>query len=152
MANYFDQAVAKQNSPQLLANWICTELLGRLNKEGLDFTECPVSPEHLAELVKLIDENVISGKIAKTVFDEMFSTGASPETIVENRGLRQISDTSEIEAIIDQVISANPAQVEEFRGGKEKVFGFFVGQVMKASGGKANPGVVNELLRKKLKS
>ena len=107
------------------------------------------APQRLAELLKLIDGGTISGKIAKTVFDEMWHSGKAPQTIVEEQGLVQVSDSGAIEAIIDEIMAANTGQVEEYRGGKEKVFGFFVGQVMKASKGKANPAVVNELLRAK---
>jgi len=131
-----------------IANWICTELFGRLNKEGIKFEDCPVSPAHLAELVELIDKNVISGKIAKTVFDDMFQTGSDPNTIVEKQGLKQITDTDELEKVISEILKANPSQVEELKSGKEKVLGFFVGQVMKATKGKANPGMVNELIKK----
>jgi aspartyl-tRNA(Asn)/glutamyl-tRNA(Gln) amidotransferase subunit B len=151
VADYFDRAVEAHNSPQLLANWLTTELFGRLNKDGVKMTNCPISPENLGELVKLIDENVISGKIAKTVFDEMFTTGADPKSIVENKGLKQISDVSQIEKVIDQILEANADQVAAYRSGKDKLFGFFVGQVMKETQGKANPGTVNDLLNKKLK-
>lgn len=113
--------------------------------------ECPISPENLASLVKLIDDNVISGKIAKTVFDEMFSTGEEPKRIVETRGLVQVSNSKEIEEIVNKVIAANPLQLQEYQDGKVKMFGFFVGQIMKESGGKANPKMVNEILEKKLK-
>ena len=111
---------------------------------------CPVSPENLGELVKLIDDGVISGKIAKNVFDEMFASGASPTSIVEEKGLKQISNPDEIAALIDGILRDNATQVEEYRQGKEKMFGFFVGQVMKQSQGKANPQLVNDLLKKKL--
>ena len=113
---------------------------------------CPVSPENLSSLDKLIDEDVISGKIAKTVFDEMFSTGASPKRIIDARGLTQVSDSGVIEETIQKILDANPQQVAAFREGKTKMFGFFVGQVMKETGGKANPKLVNELLEKKLKA
>ena len=127
---------------------ICTELFGRLNKEGIEFEECPVSPAYLAELVELIDKNVISGKIAKTVFDEMFQSGQDAASIVEKQGLKQITDTGEIEKVVSEIIAANPEQVEELKSGKEKVLGFFVGQVMKATKGKANPQMVNDLIKK----
>lgn len=151
VARYYDQAVANHNNPVSIANWITTELFGRLNKEGISMSSCPVSPEHLATLVKLIDSEVISGKIAKTVFDEMFSSGNSPTAIVESRGMNQISNSGEIEAVIDRIMAANPVQVGEFREGKVRMFGFFVGQVMKETEGKANPRLVNELLERKLK-
>ncbi len=113
--------------------------------------DCPVTPALLAELLDLIEKGTISGKIAKTVFDEMWQSGKRPGEIVAEKGLVQVSDTGEIEKIIDEIMAANMGQVEEFRGGKEKVFGFFVGQVMRASKGKANPAVVNDLLLQKLK-
>lgn len=150
LANYFDQAVVAHPNPELIANWICTELFGQLNRSNTDFADCPISPENLAGLVKLIDSKVISGKIAKTVFEEMFSTGGAPEAIVEQKGLKQISDSSEVEKIVDTVLSNNPSQVEEYKAGKTKVMGFLVGQVMKESKGQANPEMVNKLLREKL--
>ena len=128
------------------------EVTRGLNDNGLSIEQCPVSPQRCwPDLLALIDAGTISGKIAKTVFDEMWKSGKEPAAIVEEQGLVQVSDTGAIEAIIDEIIAANAGQVEEFRGGKEKVFGFFVGQVMKASKGKANPAVVNELLLGKLK-
>ncbi len=150
VAQYYDQAVAIHHNPGAIANWITTELFGRLNKEGVDMAACPISPENLAELVKLIDDGVISGKIAKTVFDEMFASGVSPLSVIESQGLRQISNTGEIDAVVDRVIEQNASQVEAYRGGKKTLFGFFVGQVMKETGGKANPKLVNEILEKKL--
>lgn len=152
VARYYDQAVAIHHNPSAIANWITTELFGRLNKEGLSMAKCPVSPENLALLVKLIDDDVISGKIAKTVFDEMFSSGASAESIISSRGMSQISDSGAIEAVIDKVLAANPKQLDDYRQGKTKMLGFFVGQIMKETDGKANPKMVNELLEKKLKS
>ena len=145
-AQFFDKAVAAHYNPQSLANWITTELFGRLHKEQMGISECPISPEHLGALVKLIDEDVISGKIAKTVFDEMFETGADPEKIVEQRGLTQVSDASELEKIISDILATHQSQVDEFRSGKTKMLGFFVGQVMKQTSGKANPKIVNEIL------
>ena len=150
IAQYYDSAISFHDSPIAIANWITTELFGRLNREGVEFSECPVSPENLAGLVKLVDEDVISGKIAKTVFDEMFETSSSADSIVEKRKLKQVSDVSLIEEVVQAVLKENPEQVEEFRGGKEKVLGFFVGQIMKRTQGKANPRVVNEVLKKKL--
>jgi aspartyl-tRNA(Asn)/glutamyl-tRNA(Gln) amidotransferase subunit B len=149
-AHYYDQAVAVHHNPGAIANWVTTELFGRLNKEGLDMNRCPVSPENLAFLVQLIDEGVISGKIAKTVFDEMFLAGTSPRTIVEAKKLKQISDRDMIAEIVDETVKSNPKQAEEYRQGKTKMLGFFVGQVMKRTDGKANPGLVNELLQEKL--
>jgi aspartyl-tRNA(Asn)/glutamyl-tRNA(Gln) amidotransferase subunit B len=132
------------------ANWITGELFGALNKAGLGIGQSPVSVDAAAKLQKLIVDGVISGRIAKDVFEIMFETGDDPEKIVEEKGLKQVSDTGEIETFIDQVLTENPDKVEEYRGGKDKLFGFFVGQVMKKTQGKANPKVVNELLRSKL--
>jgi aspartyl-tRNA(Asn)/glutamyl-tRNA(Gln) amidotransferase subunit B len=152
VARYYDRAVAKHDNPLSLANWITTELFGRLNKEGLSMDECPVSPENLAELVHLIDDETISGKIAKSVFDEMFIKGISPLTIVEAKGLRQITDPEQIQKAIDRVFAENPDQIEQYRQGKTKVIGFLVGQIMKETAGKANPRLVNELLQEALDS
>ena len=126
------------------------DLLRELNKNHKDVDKCPISPDALVNLLKLIDDGIISGNIAKTVFEEMYQTQKEPIAIVEEKGLKQITDSSAIEQIIDQVIQANPSQVEELKGGKEKVLGFLVGQVMKASKGKANPGVVNKLFKEKI--
>jgi len=151
LAEYFEAGVAAHGNAKVVANWTMGEITRALNDSGASIQNCPVSPLQLAELLKLIDGGTISTKIAKTVFDEMWSSGKAPRAIVEEKGLLQVSDSAEIEAIIDQIMVANAGQVEEYRGGKEKVFGFFVGQVMKASKGKANPAVVNELLLNKLK-
>jgi len=152
LANYYDKAVAAHQNPDLIANWICTELFGQLNRSDTDFADCPISPENLAGLVKLIDTKVISGKIAKTVFEEMFASGGSPDAIVEQKGLKQISDSSEVQKIVRAVLDANASQVEEYKAGKTKVMGFLVGQVMKESKGKANPEMVNKLLVEMLKA
>jgi len=148
-ALYFEE-VCKDNDPKMAANWISAELFGRLNKAGISITECPITPSKLSGLLNLIITNVISGKIAKDVFDIMFETGDSAEKIVEEKGLQQVTDHKEIEAIIVQVLQENPDKVTEYKSGKDKLFGFFVGQVMKLSEGKANPGLVNNLLKEKL--
>ncbi|TNE60720.1 MAG: Asp-tRNA(Asn)/Glu-tRNA(Gln) amidotransferase subunit GatB [Alphaproteobacteria bacterium] len=132
------------------ANWVLGDLYGALNKAGLAITESPVGAVAGAELLALIEDGTISGRIAKDVFEVMFTTGKNASTIVDEQGLTQVSDTGEIERIIDEVIAANPGQLEQYRAGKDKLIGFFVGQVMKATGGKANPGVVNDLLKPKL--
>jgi aspartyl-tRNA(Asn)/glutamyl-tRNA(Gln) amidotransferase subunit B len=150
LAEYFEACLAAGTQPKMAANWVMGEVTRGLNDNSLTIASCPISPELLAELLQLIDKGTISGKIAKTVFDHMWQSGKRPAQIVEEQGLVQVSDTGEIERIIDEIMAANMGQVEEYRGGKEKVFGFFVGQVMRASKGKANPGVVNELLLKKL--
>jgi len=133
-----------------LANLFLGDISRKLNEEKKTIDECPISADNGAELLVLEEEGIISGKIRKTVFEEMWSTGKNPKTIVEEKGLVQVSDTGAIEAIIDEVLAREAGQVAEYRSGKDKLFGFFVGQVMKASKGKANPGVVNELLLKKL--
>ncbi len=146
---YFEE-VAKKTDPKLAANWITAELFGRLNKAGLGIAQSPVSAANTSSLVSMIQDNTISGKIAKQVFDIMFETGDDPKTIVKNHGLEQVTDTGAIEKIVDEVLAANPDKVAEYKGGKDKLFGFFVGQVMKISGGKVNPAMVNDLLKKKL--
>ena len=151
LADYFEAGIVAGGNAKAVGNWIMGEITRALNDSGTSIDACPVSPEQLADLLALIDNGTISVKIAKTVFDDMWRSGESPRTIVEERGLVQVSDSSAIESIIDEIMAANAGQVEEYRGGKEKVFSFFVGQVMKASRGKANPSVVNELLLNKLK-
>jgi aspartyl-tRNA(Asn)/glutamyl-tRNA(Gln) amidotransferase subunit B len=133
-----------------VANWLRSELLRELETSGRDISSSPVSPEELAALVRLIDQGAISGKQGKDVLVEMCATGKGAAAIVEERGLSQVSDQSAIDAVIDEVISASPQQLAQYRAGKETLFGFFVGQVMKASKGKANPKIVNERLREKL--
>jgi len=151
LAEYYEATLAAGSKAKMAANWVMGEVTRGLNDAGLDITACPVAPEQLAALLALIDKGTISGKIAKSVFDIMWQKGGDPAKIVEEQGLVQVSDTGEIEKIIDEIMAANMGQVEEYRGGKEKVFGFFVGQVMRASKGKANPAVVNDLLLAKLK-
>ena len=148
-AAFYEEA-AKGRDAKLTANWMTVELFGALNKRGKSLADSPVSPAALGELVGLISDGTISGRIAKDVFAEMVEGGGSAAGIVEAKGLKQVSDSGEIEAMVDEVLAANQDKVEEYRGGKEKLFGFFVGQVMKASGGQANPGMVNQLLKEKL--
>ena len=151
-ADYFETTIDAQKIPaKLAANWIIGELAGRLNKENCTLEEAPVQAERMALLLARINDGTISGKIGKQVFDEMWSSDASADDIIESKGLKQITDTSAIEAMIDEVIAANPSQVAEYQGGKEKLLSFFVGAVMKASKGKANPGQLNQILREKLK-
>ncbi len=152
LADFYEKAVASHDNPKAIANWVMVELLGRLNKEGRDITDSPVSPEQVASLVALIDKGTISGKIGKQVFDIMYSEGGDPESIVKERGLVQITDTSQIEAFVDEVISECPEEVKKYLSGKTKVLGYLVGQVMKKSRGKANPQLVNKLLREKLEA
>jgi aspartyl-tRNA(Asn)/glutamyl-tRNA(Gln) amidotransferase subunit B len=150
LANYFETVLKRFPQPKMVSNWLMSELMRELKRDERDITECPVPPDHLAELLQLQESGVISGKIAKTVFEEMYASGKSAQAIVKERGLVQVSDQGAIETIIDEVLGENPAEVESFRAGKDKVFGFLVGQVMRKSKGKANPQLVNELLRKKL--
>lgn len=146
----FYEVVAKGRDGKLAANWVITNLFGALNKLGKSIEESPVSAENLGQLVDLISNDTISGRIAKDVFEIMIDTGDNPEKIVEEKGLKQITDTGAIEAAIDEIIAANQDKVEEIRAGKDKMLGWFVGQVMKATQGKANPAVVNKLLRAKI--
>ena len=150
-SDYFE--VAAQGSaakPQVVANWVIGDLSGALNRDGLDIEESPITAKQLAGLVDRIADNTISGKIAKEVFDAMWAGEGDADAVIAARGLQQITDTSAIEAVIDKVIEAHPDQVAEYRSGKDKLIGFFVGQVMKETGGKANPGVVNKILKSKL--
>lgn len=152
MADYFEMTVKVANGEvKLIANWIMGDLSAFLNKDNKDISDSPVSVEMLAGLIMRIQDNTISGKIAKEVFEAMWNGEGNADSIIEKRGLKQITDTGAIEAIIDQVLKDNPEQLQQFRDGKDKVFGFFVGQAMKATKGKANPKQVNELLQKKLK-
>jgi len=152
LANYFEAALKKFARPKALSNWIMSELLRELHRDNREIEDCPVSPENLAELLDLLDSGVLSGKIAKAVFEQMYASGGSARYIVDEKGLAQVSDELEIESAIDQVLSENPKEVEQFRAGKDKLFGFFVGQVMRKTKGKANPQLANEILRKKLLS
>jgi len=152
LADYFEACASLFSDSRQVNNWVTGELMRVLNSAGKSIEETPVSPESLAELLRLMESGVISGKIAKTVFEEMAATGRSASEIVAKKGLTQVTDSSAIEAIVDKVILENPKEAEAFRGGKTKLMGFFVGQVMKESRGKANPQMVNELLARKLKN
>lgn len=149
-ATYFEEASQGTNA-KVVANWLTSELFGKLNKNSLTLGECKITPKMLQEIVSLIENNTISGKIAKIVFEEMFITGKDAAVIIKEKSLVQVSDRGTIEPIIEQIIAANPKEVEEYRSGKDKLFGFFVGQAMKQTGGKASPQLVNELLKEKLK-
>ena len=146
----FFEKVANGNDAKLAANWLTTELMGALNKAEKDLAASPVSAEQLGGLIALISDNTISGKIAKEVFAEMFATGKDAAAIVDEKGLKQVTDTGAIEKLVDEVLAANADKVAEYRAGKDKMFGFFVGQIMKLSGGKMNPAIVNDLLKAKL--
>ena len=148
-AAFYEQASAGRDR-KLTANWMSVELFGALNKASKSLSDSPISPAQLGALVDLISDGTISGRIAKDVFAEMFETGKEAADIIEEKGLKQVSDSGAIEAMIDEVLAANTDKVEDYRGGKDKLFGFFVGQVMKASKGQANPAMVNDVLRKKL--
>ena len=150
MADFFETAAKDLLNYSLLANWLIGEISAFLNKDVIEINESKLTPANLATLIKRIDDQTISGKIAKSIFEEMYLNGKTPDEIIESQGLQQISDDGEIEKIINTVIENNPAQVEGYKNGKDKLFGFFVGQVMKETQGKANPQVVNELLKKKL--
>jgi len=149
-AEWFEDAVRLGAEPRAVANWIRGDLARLLNEEGKSIDDSPVRPEGLVKMLKLIADGTISGKIAKTVFEEMYNTGKSAASIVKDKGLVQISDESGIERIVDEVLDRSPEEIERFRAGEQKLMGYFVGQVMKETKGKANPKIVNELLRKKL--
>ncbi len=151
LADYYE-ASATASEPKLAANWVSGELLGALNKHGIEITDSPVSAQMLAGMIIRIQDNTISGKIAKEVFAAMWDGEGDADAVIENekRGLKQITDSGAIESIIEEIMANNPNQLEQYRAGKDKLFGFFVGQVMKATQGKANPAQVNELLKKKL--
>lgn len=152
LADYYEALVkASGGEAKICTNWVTGDVLGALNKAGLEIGQCPVDAERLAGLLKRIADDTISGKIAKQVFDAMWQGQETADQIIESQGLKQITDTGAIEAIIDKIIADNPGQVEQYLGGKDKVFGFFVGQVMKEMQGKANPAEVNKIMKTKLK-
>ena len=150
LADYFETVVKEFPEPKVVSNWIMSELMRELKRDEKDISACPVPPANLAELLKLMKTGVISGKIAKTVFEQMYGSGQSAKLIVEEKGLLQVTDASAIESVIEEVLQANPSEVEQYRGGKQKLLGFFGGEVMKKTKGKANPRLVNEILRGKL--
>lgn len=151
LADFYEHAVkTSQHNPKLTANWVMGEFLASVNKENLEIKDSPVTAEALGKLISKIADSTISGKIAKTVFEAMWAGEGDVDTIIEKRGLKQVTDTSAIEKIVDAVIAANPAQAADYRSGKDKLFGFFVGQVMKESKGQANPDQVNKILKDKL--
>ncbi|MDP3013081.1 MAG: Asp-tRNA(Asn)/Glu-tRNA(Gln) amidotransferase subunit GatB, partial [Candidatus Subteraquimicrobiales bacterium] len=150
MGDYFEECVKSYSDVKKISNWIMGELSMHLNAANLEIDECAVTPKHLVQLLKLIDDGTISGKMAKDIFEEMFETGKLPSIIVEEKGLVQISDETEVGRIVEMVLEENASVVEEYRSGKEKAFGFLVGQVMRLTKGRANPQLVNEILRKKL--
>jgi aspartyl-tRNA(Asn)/glutamyl-tRNA(Gln) amidotransferase subunit B len=153
-SDYFNEVIKSdpelQKSSKIVVNWITSELFSLLNKNDFELSNSPVSPKNLGQLVKLISTNEISGKIAKDVLEDMFSSKKSAREIVDDRGLKQVTDQGEIEKVIDEVIKDNPKMVQEYLGGKDKLLGFFVGQAMKKTKGKANPKMLNDILLKKL--
>ncbi len=151
MANYYEECVRLFPEAKTVSNWMMGDLLKELKQDEREIDQCPVTPKHLAEMLDMIKKGTISGKIAKDVFGEMYKTGDRPEEIVKEKGWVQILDGGEIEGVIDRIVAANPKLVEDYWSGKEKLFGYFVGEVMKATKGKANPKLLNDLLRKKLK-
>jgi len=152
LADYFEECAGASGNPKAAANWIMGDLTYSLKNSGLDLDRCTVTPGSLASLIRLIDSGRISGKIAKTAFEEMYRTGDDPVAAIKRLGLVQVSDEASLAGIIDRILEANPRQVADFRAGREKIFGYFVGQVMKETRGQANPQVANDLLLKKLKT
>lgn len=150
VGEWFEESIKAGGQPKAVANWMMGDLMRLLNEENREIADCPLKPSQLADMLKLIDKGTISGKIAKTVFEEMYRSGKSAEEIIKEKGLVQISDESAIEKIVDEVIAKHQKEAARFRAGEEKLLGFFVGQAMKAMKGKANPQVLNDLLRKKL--
>jgi len=150
LANYYEEVVKLCSQPKAASNWVMGDVMRFLNEDKLDIRQCPITAKSLADMIRLIDEGSISGKMAKEIVGDMYKTGKSPQTIVEEKGMVQITDESELIKTITSIMEANPGQVADYRGGKEKIFGFFVGQAMKATKGKANPQLVNELLKKML--
>lgn len=150
LAQYYEECLSFLMEPKMVSNWIMTELLREIKGDERELKDCPVTSKHLTELLMLIKEEVISGKIAKTVFEEMWRTGKRAEDVVRRKGLVQVRDIGEIENLVEEVLATHPNEVEAYRKGKEKLLGFFVGEVMKATQGKANPKIVNEILKKRL--
>ena len=150
-AEYFEQAAAASKDPKSVANWVMGDLAALLKTSAKEIAESPIPPAHIGELVDLIGSGELSGKLAKEIFPKMFETGDAPGAIMEREGLKQISDSGALGKIVDEVIAANPKQVEQYKAGKTTVIGFLVGAVMKASRGQANPAAVNQLLAEKLK-
>lgn len=150
LANYYEDCVRLYPQPKVVSNWVMGELLRYLKEDRRDVKDCPVKPEGLTKLLKMVDEGTISGKMAKDVFEEMYRTGKDPEAIVKEKGLVQVSDSATLLKVIDDVLKANPQHVADYKAGKEKLFGFFVGQVMKATKGQANPQLLNRLLKERL--
>lgn len=150
LADFYEEVAGLTGKPKIASNWVMGDFLRWLNEEKRLVAESPVGPRSLAGLINAIEEGTISGKIAKDIFEEMWKTGKTPQDIIEEKGLEQITDAEAIEKVIDEVLKANQKQYAQFKAGKEALFGYFVGQTMKATGGKANPGIVNDILKRKL--
>jgi len=150
LADYYEEVVKLSGKPKIAANWVMGDLLRFLNEDRRDIRDCPLHPAQLAEMIRLIEDGTISGKMAKDIIEDMYKTGETPRAIIEMKGLVQITDEGALTATIQEVMEANPTQLAQYRGGKEKLFGFFVGQVMKATQGKANPQLINDILKKML--
>ncbi|MBN2284707.1 MAG: Asp-tRNA(Asn)/Glu-tRNA(Gln) amidotransferase subunit GatB [Deltaproteobacteria bacterium] len=150
LADFYEEVAGLTGKPKIASNWVMGDFLRWLNEEKRLVAESPVAPRSLASLINAIEEGTISGKIAKDIFEEMWKTGKTPQDIIEEKGLEQITDAEAIEKVIDEVLKANPKQYAQFKAGKEALFGYFVGQTMKETGGKANPGIVNDILKRKL--
>jgi aspartyl-tRNA(Asn)/glutamyl-tRNA(Gln) amidotransferase subunit B len=152
LAGYFEDCVRLHPQPKTVSNWIMVELIRELKREEQDIEQSPVTAENLAALLDLVQEGVISGKIAKAVFEEMFETGRPPKSIIQEKGLIQVTDSTQIQAVIEEILKANPDKLTDYKNGKTKLFGYFVGEVMKKTQGKANPKMVNEILKKQMDS
>ncbi|MDR2861814.1 MAG: Asp-tRNA(Asn)/Glu-tRNA(Gln) amidotransferase subunit GatB [Syntrophobacterales bacterium] len=152
LAEYYEAVVKACQKPKTAANWVMGDIMRLINDEKMDIKNCPISPASMGEMITLIEDGTISGKMAKDIFGEMYQTGKAPKTIIAAKGISQINDEESLVQAIDAVIQANAAQLEQYRSGKDKLFGFFIGQVMKMTQGKANPQVLNDLMRKKLDS
>ena len=150
LADYFEETAKLSGEPKIAANWVMGDVLKYLNEEKRDIRQCPIAASSLAAMIRLIQEGTISGKMAKEIVEQMYQSGKTPQAIIAEKGLVQITDEAVLQRTIAEVIENNPAQVEQYRGGKEKLFGFFVGQAMKATQGKANPQLINDLLKKML--
>jgi len=150
LADYYEEVVRLSDQPKLASNWVMGDVLRFLNEEKKDIRECPIAPAALAAMIRLIQKGTISGKMAKEVSEQMYRTGKAPEAIIKEKGLVQITDEFALATTISEIVGNNPDQLAQYRSGKEKVFGFFVGQVMKATQGKANPKLINDLLKKML--
>jgi aspartyl-tRNA(Asn)/glutamyl-tRNA(Gln) amidotransferase subunit B len=150
LADYFEAVVKACDNPKLASSWVMSELLGKLHQDKKEITECPIPPERLGELIKLIADGTISGKIGKTVFEEMYETGAAPSEIVKKKGLVQITDENVLREIAEKILAAHPKEVEQYKAGKEKLLGFFIGQMMKETKGKANPQLANKIFKELL--